>query len=597
MAASLLLTTDSTGSSKNIYSTTLELATYTATGTQWVMASVRLSSLNGAAATITLTARHYASNGTTLIREQSYSFAKPQTASTVAGDDMPAMLLGNGEKLTIAANSTNSSDTSTGYTISWANVVASDLNFVMGTAVTAATAGILDTNVKNINNTAAATPGANGGLVICGSNYSTTFATLAVIGTTSLGPVTVTNTGGNGITISGSTHDIHLVGNGQITNGAGGSTVATVLLSSGTGAGQISLTSGAVTIGTNNDKTGYTASTVSDKTGYSLTQAFPTNFSALGISAGGKINGVILTDTATTLTNLPAITAGWLTSTGIAATALNGKGDWVKVADLPANFSAMAISVDGAIGEVTFVDATAGVTNPVTLISAYDAAKTAATQTSVTAIKTKTDQLVFTVANQVDANALTGGGGGGGGSGANAVTITVTDGSTPIQSAHVRVTRGVLSYLVTSDSSGYAAFSLDDGSWIISITASGYTFAPVTLAIDASHRTFTEAMTEHSVPTPSTGQCVGTLVVLDGEGSPRAGVTVDFEAVAPTTGEGFVYDGDDAPYVSDTSGVISRLFPSGSIPYRYRVGEGKWVNFTTSANDGDTFIIASNVSG
>ena len=46
---------------------------------------------------------------------------------------------------------------------------------------------------------------------------------------------------------------------------------ASVLLSPGTGTGQISLSSGAVTVGTNNDKTGYTASTVSDKTGYSLT--------------------------------------------------------------------------------------------------------------------------------------------------------------------------------------------------------------------------------------------------------------------------------------------------------------------------------------
>jgi hypothetical protein len=46
---------------------------------------------------------------------------------------------------------------------------------------------------------------------------------------------------------------------------------ASVLLSSGTGAGQISLSSGAVTVGTNNDKTGYTASTVTDKTGYSIT--------------------------------------------------------------------------------------------------------------------------------------------------------------------------------------------------------------------------------------------------------------------------------------------------------------------------------------
>lgn len=85
---------------------------------------------------------------------------------------------------------------------------------------------------------------------------------------------------------------------------------ASVLLSSGTGTGQISLSSGAVTVGTNNDKTGYsltqafptnfsslaitvggavTAGTVSDKTGYSLTQTFPTNFASLAITAGGLV--------------------------------------------------------------------------------------------------------------------------------------------------------------------------------------------------------------------------------------------------------------------------------------------------------------------
>lgn len=58
--------------------------------------------------------------------------------------------------------------------------------------------------------------------------------------------------------------------------------------------------SGRVTVGSNADKTGYTASTVSDKTGYtvstvsdktgySLTQAFPTNFSSLAITAAGKV--------------------------------------------------------------------------------------------------------------------------------------------------------------------------------------------------------------------------------------------------------------------------------------------------------------------
>lgn len=49
---------------------------------------------------------------------------------------------------------------------------------------------------------------------------------------------------------------------------------ASVLLSSGSGSGQILLASGQVTVGTNNDKTGYTVSTVTDKTGYSLTAAY-----------------------------------------------------------------------------------------------------------------------------------------------------------------------------------------------------------------------------------------------------------------------------------------------------------------------------------
>ena len=45
--------------------------------------------------------------------------------------------------------------------------------------------------------------------------------------------------------------------------------------------------------------------------------------------------------TVTTLTNLPAITANWLTATGIAASAMNGKGDW--------NIGKTGYSISGAI--------------------------------------------------------------------------------------------------------------------------------------------------------------------------------------------------------------------------------------------------------
>lgn len=57
----------------------------------------------------------------------------------------------------------------------------------LGTAVTAATAGVPDVNTKNINNTAAATPGASGGILISGSNSgTTTLAALTVTGATTL---------------------------------------------------------------------------------------------------------------------------------------------------------------------------------------------------------------------------------------------------------------------------------------------------------------------------------------------------------------------------------------------------------------------------
>jgi hypothetical protein len=62
---------------------------------------------------------------------------------------------------------------------------------------------------------------------------------------------------------------------------------ASVLLSPGTGTGQLAITAGAVTVGTNNDKTGYTASTVSDKTGYSISGTKTTLDALNDLSAAG----------------------------------------------------------------------------------------------------------------------------------------------------------------------------------------------------------------------------------------------------------------------------------------------------------------------
>lgn len=63
------------------------------------------------------------------------------------------------------------------------------------------------------------------------------------------------------------------------------------------------LSAGAVALAT-----GVTVTTNNDKTGYSLTQAFPSNFSSLGINASGHVSRVTLTDTVTTLTGHTAQT-------------------------------------------------------------------------------------------------------------------------------------------------------------------------------------------------------------------------------------------------------------------------------------------------
>lgn len=104
-----------------------------------------------------------------------------------------------------------------------------DVTFWTGSGISSpATAGVPDINVKNINNVAAATPGASGGILISGSNAgTTTLAALTVSGATTLtGNVALAA----GLTITQSTTNgsaISLTGNGtgagfSSTGGSGG---------------------------------------------------------------------------------------------------------------------------------------------------------------------------------------------------------------------------------------------------------------------------------------------------------------------------------------------------------------------------------------
>lgn len=96
-----------------------------------------------------------------------------------------------------------------------------------------------------------------------------------------------------------------------------------------------------------NAVTGLTASnldaTISSRM---ATYTQPTGFLAATFPSGTVANTTNITAgtiaTVTTLTNLPSIPANWLTAAGIAAAALNGKGDWSTVT--PTNLTAAQIA-------------------------------------------------------------------------------------------------------------------------------------------------------------------------------------------------------------------------------------------------------------
>lgn len=87
------------------------------------------------------------------------------------------------------------------------------------------------------------------------------------------------------------------------------------------------------------------------------------------------------------------------------------------------------------------------------------------------------------------------------GNGARTVTITVNDGTTAINSARVRLTEGGNEFTANTNVSGIAVFNVDDGTYVVSITKSGYSYAGTTLVVNGAE-TVTYSMTEDVVATP-----------------------------------------------------------------------------------------------
>jgi hypothetical protein len=178
--------------------------------------------------------------------------------------------------------------------------------------------------------------------------------------------------------------------------------------------------------------------------------------------------------------------------------------------------------------------------------------------------------------------------------GTRARTFTVNDGTTVLESAKIRVTKGAASYVLITNVAGIATASLDDGTWTVAITLAGYSFTPTTLVISADG-TNTYSMAATSI-TPSTPpQTTGYWTVYDLNGTILPGATVQLRtANAPTSSTGLVLEDAIRTGTANSSGVVSftGLFP-GATYIANRAGSTRQFTITVPATAGTTVALGS----
>ena len=265
---------------------------------------------------------------------------------------------------------------------------------------------------------------------------------------------------------------------------------------------------------------------------------------------------IVDSGTVTTLSNLPTAPTNWLTAAAVNADAVTKIQAGLAT---PTNITAGTIT--NLTNAPTVGDFTAAMKTSLNSATPQN--------TNILAIKEKTDQFRFTVANQVDANALTGGVPEP--SGARTVTITVDDGTDPLENAVVRLTSGATTWRKITDPDGLAIFSIDDATWEVSVTrGSDYTGITDTLVVaDDVAETYSLDAISFTPSTPP--EITAYLTAIDNNGIIQSGVDVSIQYVKPY-GTGTAFDGTLRTETSDVNGLVQ--FTGLVVGATYRLSRG-----------------------
>lgn len=178
----------------------------------------------------------------------------------------------------------------------------------------------------------------------------------------------------------------------------------------------------------------------------------------------------------------------------------------------------------------------------------------------------------------------------GAGTGARTVTITVNDGTTALQNAVVRFTEGSNTFRALTNASGVATFNLDDATYTVAVTKSGYTYAGTTMVVNGTE-TATYSMTATNVTSPTNPDLSAIEVLcLDDDFEAASGIDIDFRMSAVATGDqNRAHPGAKKTVTSNGSGIARFEGPQGAT-IEWKRGSGQVWTAVTLDNDSVTNV-------
>lgn len=182
----------------------------------------------------------------------------------------------------------------------------------------------------------------------------------------------------------------------------------------------------------------------------------------------------------------------------------------------------------------------------------------------------------------------------GSGSGARAVSITVLLDAVGAEGALVRLTKGAETYLATTDEDGLAGFSVNDGTWRVSITLSGTRFTPVDLVVDGNEEVSYSLTANSAIAASDPDKITGHWLCLNQAGAPESGVTVTLTTMSlPANSTGLILDSASRSVTTGADGIASFTNLIPGVRYKVKRNSGREFYFVCPEYQGDPVDLAS----